>query len=99
MAPQTTKNETREQIILRFLFQNVSGFLALAGVAVSTGMFFQKIETLERLGTTQGNTMYRVEDNVQQIKTDVEVIRERVSNQNIRINNLESGKHAIQSQR
>jgi len=82
----------RERNILRFVFQNAGGLLALAGVIFSSGMFMQEIKQLKERGTAQELTMQRVETTTQEIKTDVEVIRERVSNQNNRINNLEARK-------
>jgi len=91
-TPNPQTHATREQVLLRLLFQNIGGFLALAGVIFSSGMFMQEIRQLKERGTVQENTLHRVEEATQDIKTDVEVIRERVSNQNRRIDNLEGRK-------
>lgn len=87
-APPSEK-ESREQWLLRLMFANIGGILALLGVIVGVG-------TLLERQSAQGATLTRVEisisdvqSDVSKTKTDIEVIRERVSNQNSRINNLE----------
>jgi len=82
----------RERSVLRFIFQNAGGLLALIGIVFSSGMFMQEITQIKIKNMQYENTMQRVEMKTEEIKTDVAVIRERVSNQSARLSTLENRK-------
>ena len=75
----TMDPENRAHWWLRLIFQNIGGFLSLAGVIFAAGILYGKIEWVSQSVTLVSFQQDRQQTAITDIKINVEILKEKVN--------------------
>jgi hypothetical protein len=71
--------ENRARWWLRLIFQNIGGFLSLAGIIFAAGILYGKIEWVSQSVTLVSFQQDRQQTAITDIKINVEILKEKVN--------------------